>query len=58
MAPATFFGVRLATAFATAFSVLTLLICFITVPMIYTEVQSIWSELDMEMEEFKVFQNF
>lgn len=54
MAPASFLGVRLATACATAFSVVTLLICFVSVPMIYSEVQSIWSELDLEMELFKV----
>lgn len=46
--------VHIATVFATALSVLALLVCFIVAPMIYSEVQSVWRELDMEINEFKV----
>lgn len=47
-------SVRVATAFATLLSVGALFACFTVAPMIYTEVQNIWREIDLEMEEFKV----
>lgn len=46
--------VHIATVLATALSVLALLVCFIVAPMIYSEVQSVWRELDMEIDDFKV----
>lgn len=45
---------RWAPVVATGLSVVALLGCFIMAPMIYSEVQSIWLELDTEMDEFKV----
>ncbi len=47
---------RLATGVATALSLATITICVIGVPMIYSEIQSIWQDLDSGMVEFNVRQ--
>lgn len=43
-----------ATVGAIGFSGVTLLVCLFAIASIYNEVQSIWSELDTEMDSFKL----
>lgn len=50
--------VHIATVLASALSGLALIVCFIVAPMIYAEVQSIWRELEMEIDDFKVTTDF
>lgn len=47
-------SVKLATGFATLVSLVALSACFILSSMIYSEVQSVWNELDDEIMQFKV----
>ena len=47
-------SVSKATAGALAFSSLTLVVSLYAIYNIYSDVQSIWSELDSEMSTFKV----
>ena len=47
-------SVNKATVGAISFSGVTLLACLFAISSIYSEVQSIWSELDAEMDGFKV----
>lgn len=47
-------SVRLATALATLMSVGALSACFVMGPLIYSEVQNLWRELDEDMDSFKV----
>lgn len=47
-------AIRASTVLATVLSVATIGMCLICVPMIISEVQSIWTELDAEMNEFRV----
>lgn len=47
----------MATYCATALSVCVLLVCAVIVPRIFTEIQNIWEELDLEMNDFKVKQD-
>lgn len=46
--------VKLATCAATVLSVVALFISAILTPIIYSEVQSIWADFDVEIEEFRV----
>jgi len=48
-------SVKTATCLAAFLSFFVLIVCAIVTPMIYTEIQSIWDELDGEMVQFKVF---
>uniref|UniRef100_A0A914VVV1 Nematode cuticle collagen N-terminal domain-containing protein n=1 Tax=Plectus sambesii TaxID=2011161 RepID=A0A914VVV1_9BILA len=45
--------VKLATAVATVFSICSLLVCFIGVPIICSEIRAVFFELDTEMASFK-----
>ncbi|KAL1227362.1 Cuticle collagen sqt-1 [Trichinella pseudospiralis] len=45
--------VLVATCFSTALSCFTLLSCLVLGPTIYTQINDIWLELDVEMAEFK-----
>ena len=47
-------SVHKATTGALAFSGATVLICMASLILIYRDVQSIWNELDVEMDSFKV----
>lgn len=46
--------VQNATLFASALSIFAIVGCLVAVPMIYNEVQSIWSEIDTEISHFKL----
>lgn len=46
--------VQLATILAAVLSSGALLLCFVMSTLIFAEVQTVWSELDGEMESFKV----
>ena len=46
--------VKIATVLASALSTVAILSCLIAVPTIYSEVQSIWVEIDAEMDQFRV----
>lgn len=52
--PIEMFSVRVAAICASAFGTVALVGCFIVVPMLYSEIQDIWNELDLEMDSFKV----
>uniref|UniRef100_A0A914VZC6 Nematode cuticle collagen N-terminal domain-containing protein n=1 Tax=Plectus sambesii TaxID=2011161 RepID=A0A914VZC6_9BILA len=46
--------VHKATVCASVLSILAIVGCLVAVPMIYNEVQSIWNEIDTEMNHFKL----
>uniref|UniRef100_A0A915L8A5 Nematode cuticle collagen N-terminal domain-containing protein n=1 Tax=Romanomermis culicivorax TaxID=13658 RepID=A0A915L8A5_ROMCU len=46
-------SIKAATWLAASLSLFVLITCAVVVPMIYSEIQNIWDELDMEIGEFK-----
>jgi hypothetical protein len=47
-------SVHFATTGAIALSGATVLLCLISLICVYNDLQSIWSELDFEMDQFKL----
>uniref|UniRef100_A0A914I2B5 Nematode cuticle collagen N-terminal domain-containing protein n=1 Tax=Globodera rostochiensis TaxID=31243 RepID=A0A914I2B5_GLORO len=48
-------GINKATGVAIAMAVCTVLLCLAGIGFVYREVQAIWAELDLEMDQFKLY---